>query len=82
MRPTFTTGLPPAKVRDHRHLQDQAEGVANVVGVKFLEAFGAVAALQEEGAPLGDVAQQALQAPRLTGEHQRRHAAQGSARPW
>jgi hypothetical protein len=60
----------------HRHLQHQAEGVADVVGVKFLEALGAVAALQQEGAAFGDIAQQRLQPPRLTGEDQRRHAAQ------
>jgi hypothetical protein len=45
--------------------------------VEFLEALGAVAALQQEGLALGHLAEQLLQAPRLAGEHQRRHLTQG-----
>jgi hypothetical protein len=59
----------------HRHLQDQAEGVADVVGVEFLEALGAVAALQQERAALGHVAEQALETARLARKDQRRHLA-------
>jgi hypothetical protein len=70
-------GLSPGEGQDHRHLQDQAEGVADVVGRELLEALGAVAALQQEGLAVGDLAQEALQPPRLAGEDQRRHAAQG-----
>jgi hypothetical protein len=36
----------------HRHLQDHLEGVADVVGRELGEAFGAVAALEEEGLAL------------------------------
>src|SRR3546814_10773159 len=31
-----------------RHLEDDAEGVADVVGVEFCERFGTVAALEQE----------------------------------
>ncbi len=65
----------------HRHLQDQAKGVADIVGGEFLEALGAVAALQQKGATGRDIAQQAFQAARLTGEHQRRQGAQGRLHP-
>ena len=34
--------------QDDRHLQQHAESVADVVGVEFLEAFGAIPALQQE----------------------------------
>jgi hypothetical protein len=44
----------------HRHLQDQAEGVADIVGGEFLEALGAVAALQQERLAFGNVGQQAF----------------------
>src|SRR6185437_10635228 len=40
------------------------------------EALGAIAALEQESLPLGDVAEQLLQAPRLAGEDQRRIVAQ------
>ena len=56
----------------HGHLQQHAEGVADVVGVEFGEAFGAVAALEQEGAALGDLAELRLQPARLAGEDQRR----------
>ena len=41
--------LAAGKGQHHRHLQDQAEGVANVIGVELLEALRAIAALQQEG---------------------------------
>jgi hypothetical protein len=48
MRPTFTTGS-RGEGQHHRHLQQHAEGVADVVGDGIGEALGAVAALQQEG---------------------------------
>jgi hypothetical protein len=45
--------------------------------VEFLEAFGAVSALEQEGATRLDVRQQRLQPACFTGEDQGRHAAQG-----
>ena len=40
------------------------------------EALGAVAALQQEGLPLGDLGQQPLEATRFAGEYQRRKVAE------
>ncbi len=54
--------------QNDRHLQDQAEGVADIVGRELLEALGAVAALEQEGlAPL-DLGQFRRQAARLARE--------------
>ena len=72
MRPTFTTGEPPAIGQHHRHLQEDAEEVADVVGAVLGEALGAVAALQQEGLARGDLGQRLLQAARLAGKDQRR----------
>ena len=41
-----------AEGQHHRHLQQHAEGVADVVGMEFGEALGAVAALQQESLAL------------------------------
>ena len=41
------------KGQDDRHLQQHAEGVADIVGMEFGEAFGAVAALQQESLAFG-----------------------------
>ena len=60
----------------HRHLQQHAEGVADVVGVEFGEALGAIAALQQEALARGDFGQIGLQRARLAGEDQRRITAQ------
>ncbi len=65
-----------AEGQHHRHLQQHAEGVADVVGGEFREALGAVAALQQEGLALRHVAQRFLEPPRLAGKHQRRIALQ------
>src|SRR5690606_7150161 len=62
--------------QDDRHLQQHPEGVANVVRTKFGETLGAVAALKEEGLPLGDRTQHRPKLPRLAGEYQRRIGAQ------
>ncbi|MEY9437259.1 hypothetical protein ABIF14_004350 [Bradyrhizobium elkanii] len=59
-----------------RHLQEDAEEVADVVGAVFGKALGAVAALQQEGLAGGDPPQRLLQAARLAREHQRRKGRQ------
>ena len=54
------------------HLQQNLEGVADIVGIEFGEALGAIAALQQEGVPLGHTGQLVFQFARLAGEYQRR----------
>ena len=54
----------------HRHLQHHPERVADVVGRELREAFGAVAALQEERLAFRRQGQLLFQPPRLTGEDQ------------
>ena len=56
----------------HRHLQDDAEGVANVVRVEFGEALGAIAALQQKSLAGSDLGQLGRQRARLAGEDERR----------
>ena len=58
----------------HRHLQEDAEEVADVVGRMLAEALGAIAALQQEGFARRRVAQRALELARLAREDQRRIA--------
>ncbi len=74
--PNLDHGLAAGKGQHHRHLQDQAKGVPDGVGVKLLEALRAVATLQQKGVATRDRAQQGLKPARLTGEHQRRHGPQ------
>ena len=50
------------------HLQEDAEGVADVVAVELLEALSAVAALEEEGASHGGVGEALFQVARLPSE--------------
>ncbi|GJE07014.1 hypothetical protein AOPFMNJM_2338 [Methylobacterium jeotgali] len=57
-----------------RHLQEDAEEVADVVGGVLVEALGAVAALEQEGLALADAGQRRLQLACLTGEDERRKA--------
>ncbi len=66
-----------AESQDHRHLQQHAEGVADLVRMKLGEAFGAVAALQQKCLALGDPAKRRLERSRLVREHQRRIFRQG-----
>jgi hypothetical protein len=61
-----------AKHEDGGHLEEDAEGVADVDAVELLEALGAVAALEEEGAAHGGLGEALLEAPRLPREHDRR----------
>ncbi len=67
---------PAAKGQHHRHLQQHLEHVADVVGVELGEAFGAIAALQQERLALRDGREPLLQAPRLAGENEGRVVAQ------
>ena len=62
--------------QNHRHLQQHAEGVADVVGMELGEALGAVAALQQESPAARHRGKALLQPPRLAGEDQRRIVAQ------
>ena len=62
----------PGKGQDHRHLQEDAEEVADVVGVVLGEALGAVAALEEEPLAGRDPGEPLLELPRLAGKDQRR----------
>ena len=64
----------------HRHLQEHAQEVADIVGADVVgaglgEALGAVAALQQETFAHGDAAERLLEVARLTGKNQRRKAA-------
>ena len=63
------------RVREHdRHLEDDAQLLADVVGGEVLEALGAVAGLEQERVAGGDLGQPGLQRARLAGEHERREA--------
>ena len=57
--------------QNNGHLQQHAKGVADVVRVKLREALGAMAALQEKRAPLGDFRESAGEISRFPGEDQR-----------
>ncbi len=61
-----------AKGHHHRHLEEDAEEIADIVGGMFGEAFGAVAALQQKRLAGAHLRQQLLQLARLAGEDQRR----------
>ena len=56
----------------HRHLQEHAEEVADVVGAVLGEALGAVAALEQERLAGRHPRKMLLQAARLAGKNQRR----------
>jgi hypothetical protein len=58
--------------KHHRHLQEHAEEVADIIGAMLGKAFGAIAALQQESLAVGDAGQRLLQAARLAGKNQRR----------
>ena len=63
----------------HRHLQEDAEEVADVVGAVLGEALGAIAALQQEGLAGRDLGQRLLQLARLACKNQRRKASRACA---
>jgi len=54
---------------DDTHLKDDTEGVTDVVGIEFLEALSAIAALKQKSVPHGSLTQFLLQIPGLAGEH-------------
>ncbi len=60
----------------HRHLQEHPEDFADVVGAVLGETFGAIAALQQESAPLGDFGERLLEVARLTCKNQWRKGLQ------
>ncbi len=64
------------KGHDHRHLQEDAEEVTDVVGGMLAEAFGAVSTLQHEGFARRGAPERPLQLARFAREHQRRIAAE------
>ena len=72
MRPTFTTGEVAGEGQHHRHLQEDAEEVADVVGAVLGEALGAVAALQQESLAVRDVSKPGFELARLACKNQRR----------
>ncbi len=62
---------------DHRHLQEDAQEVADVVGTDVVgarvgEALGAIPALQQETLALSDLAQRGLEVASFAGEDERR----------
>jgi hypothetical protein len=73
MRPTLTTGC-RAKGQHNGHLQEDAEEVADVVGLVLGKALGAIAPLEQEAPAFGNFGQLALQLAGLTGKNQRRKA--------
>ena len=58
----------------HRHLQEQAEEIADIVGAVLGEALGAIAALKQESLAGGNLRQSAFEVARLAGKNQRRKA--------
>ncbi len=60
--------------QDHRHLQEDAEEIADIVGRMFSEAFGAIAALEQESLALGDARELALELACLACKNQWRVA--------
>ena len=72
MRPIFTTGERTGEGEDDRHLQEDAEEVADVVGAVLEEALGAVAALEQERLARRDLGEVALQLAGLACKNERR----------
>ena len=72
MRPTFTTGEAAGISQHHRHLQKDAEEIADVVGAVLGKAFRAIAALQQESLAGRDLRERLLELARLAGKNQRR----------
>jgi len=62
-----------AKAHHHRHLQQHAEGIADVIGAEIGKTLGTIAALQQERATFRNLGQGLLQAPRFAREYQGRH---------
>ena len=60
------------KSQHHRHLQEQAEEIADIVRRMLGKAFGAIAALNQECLTVRHFGQGALQFAGFTGKNQRR----------
>ena len=76
MRPDLHHRHPGAVGEHDRHLQDDAELVADVVGAEVVEALGAIAGLEQKRPPGRDLGQGGGEVAGLPGEHQRRKAGQ------
>lgn len=74
--PDFHHWAPGGEGHDNRHLQQHFEGVADLCRGELGKALGAVAALQQEGATLGDLGKLTAQLAGFPGKHQRRIAGQ------
>ena len=72
MRPTFTTGEAPAKVSTTAICRKTRKKSRMLSRRMLGEAFGAIAALQQEGVARGDLCKRGLELPRLAGENERR----------
>src|SRR5947207_1968686 len=66
--------LPAGKGQDHRHLQENAEEITDIVGGMLGETFGTVAALEQETLAFRDPGKLALELPCLAGKDKRRKA--------
>ena len=73
MRPTFTTGTPERVGEHDRHLQDDRSFSRMLSAENVVERLGAVAGLEQERSPGGDLGRAtSVQDAGLAGEHQRR----------
>ena len=73
-RPTFTIGERGREGHHHRHLQEHAEEIADVVGGMLAEALGAVAALEQESLARSRAPERPLELARLACKNERRIA--------
>lgn len=61
---------------DDTHLEEESEGVTNVICMKLLEALSAVSALEEERVSHGSLGEALLEVAGLSGKHNRREGFQ------
>lgn len=59
------------------HLENNAEGVTNVVGIELLEALSTITTLKKESLAHRGLGQAVLEAPGLTGEDDGRERLEG-----
>ena len=69
-------GRRACKCQHNGHLQKQPEKIADIVSRMLGKALGAIAALQQKRIAIGNLAQSALQLPRLACKNQRRKPGQ------
>ena len=81
MRPTFTIGHARGVGQHDRHLQDHAELLPDAHRGEVVERLGAVAGLQQERPPGGDLGERLGEDARLAGEHERRECPDLLQRP-